>query len=81
MRTTKLIWTRKGGVLGILEHSKINYEGIFFKNRINHKISIFGVFLTYRILEKIALDIETRKKGFRWLISYFELSGEIDLLF
>ena len=42
----------------MLEHSKIIGERNFTKNKVNHVISNFGVFMAYRIVEKIVIDIE-----------------------
>ena len=44
-----------------LKHSKMLFiKRNFIKNRVNHAISNFGVFLAYLVLEKIALDTKTR---------------------
>ena len=47
---------KEGGISKILEHFKIINEGNFIKNGVKHEISIFGAFLAYGTLEKIALD-------------------------
>ena len=43
------------------EHSKIIEERNFIKNGVNRAIFIFGIFSAFRMLEKIALDIKTRR--------------------
>ena len=47
----------------VLEHSKIIDTRNFIKIKVDHEITNFRIFLVYRALEKIVLDIKTWRGG------------------